>query len=95
MIIMLIYKRKGSNMEKVTAAELKNQYQREWRKKNPEATKKHIADYWERKADKLNQANKEPRMDNNKNLVPLEANNERTTSISLIPPPYGKGTSYS
>jgi hypothetical protein len=40
--------------KKVTAADLKNQYQAAWRKKNPEASKKHMVDYWERKARVLN-----------------------------------------
>jgi predicted RNA-binding Zn-ribbon protein involved in translation (DUF1610 family) len=34
------------------AREIKNAYQREWRRKNPERLKKHMADYWERKAAK-------------------------------------------
>lgn len=34
------------------ARELKNSYQRDWRKRNPDKLKKHLADYWERKAAK-------------------------------------------
>jgi hypothetical protein len=34
------------------AREIKNAYLKEWRRKNPERSKKHMADYWERKAAK-------------------------------------------
>jgi DNA-binding NarL/FixJ family response regulator len=32
------------------ARELKNAYMREWKRKNPDKVRKHIKDYWERKA---------------------------------------------
>jgi len=41
-------------MEKITAAEAKAAYQREWRRRNPGAAAKHIAAYWERKASAIN-----------------------------------------
>jgi hypothetical protein len=34
------------------ARDLKNAYQREWRRRNPDKLKKHLVDYWERKAAK-------------------------------------------
>ena len=38
----------------VTPNELRAAYAREWRKKNPEAAARHIKNYWERKAKKIN-----------------------------------------
>ena len=34
------------------ARELKNAYQRDWKKRNPDKVRKHINDYWERQAAK-------------------------------------------
>jgi len=33
------------------AKELRNAYQRQWKRKNPDKVKQHFINYWERKAD--------------------------------------------
>jgi len=33
------------------AREFRNEYQRKWRRNNPEKLKQHLINYWERKAD--------------------------------------------
>lgn len=38
---------------------LKNEYQREWRRKNPDKVKKHISSYWERQAIEQLKANRD------------------------------------
>jgi len=35
------------------AKELRRQYQREWRKRNPDKVKKHQKRYWERQAERI------------------------------------------
>jgi len=42
---------------KVTGKDLKNEYQRNWRKAHPEKAKQHQEQYWERKAKEINEAN--------------------------------------
>ena len=37
--------------ESMKAAELRREYQRQWRRKNPEKVKKYNKDYWMRKAE--------------------------------------------
>lgn len=49
--------------KKSTILELKRQYQKEWRKKNPDKVKKNQENYWKRKAEKLiAEQNKEKEM---------------------------------
>lgn len=40
------------------AREARNAYLREWRKNNPQKTKKHRVDYWERKVAESTEGNK-------------------------------------
>jgi len=49
----------NKTVQPVTARQMQNEYQAEWRKKNPGKAQEHIKSYWQRRADEVNQANKE------------------------------------
>jgi len=45
--------------KKVTGADLRNEYQREWRAKHPGSATKQVNKYWNSKAEAINKANAE------------------------------------